>query len=166
MIAPSVLTDFAPLYCDDSGGNVVTQFDKDDVEAAGLVKFEDIDNASHTARVKAQGTDAKGRGGANAAASFRLEPAEYDALVLAATVELDARVGRVVAYLNDHTGHARPTIGLALALAEASNAGDGSSTSPFAFAASGAVRDGLLILEGSGPLPAREIRVSAAIAAR
>ncbi len=40
VIAPSVLTDFAPLYCDASGGNVVTQFDKDDVEAAGLVKFD------------------------------------------------------------------------------------------------------------------------------
>jgi DNA polymerase-3 subunit alpha len=40
VIAPSVLTDFAPLYCDESGGNVVTQFDKDDVEAAGLVKFD------------------------------------------------------------------------------------------------------------------------------
>ncbi|MGH8132304.1 MAG: DNA polymerase III subunit alpha, partial [Steroidobacteraceae bacterium] len=40
VIAPSVLTDFAPLYCDASGGPVVTQFDKDDVEAAGLVKFD------------------------------------------------------------------------------------------------------------------------------
>jgi len=40
VIAPSVLTDFAPLYCDGSGGSVVTQFDKDDVEAAGLVKFD------------------------------------------------------------------------------------------------------------------------------
>jgi DNA polymerase-3 subunit alpha len=40
VIAPSVLTDFAPLYCDESGANVVTQFDKDDVEAAGLVKFD------------------------------------------------------------------------------------------------------------------------------
>jgi DNA polymerase-3 subunit alpha len=40
VIAPSVLTDFAPLYCDASGGNIVTQFDKDDVEAAGLVKFD------------------------------------------------------------------------------------------------------------------------------
>jgi DNA polymerase-3 subunit alpha len=40
VIAPSVLTDFAPLYCDASGGSVVTQFDKDDVEAAGLVKFD------------------------------------------------------------------------------------------------------------------------------
>src|SRR5262249_30273731 len=40
VISPSVLTDFAPLFCDDSGGSVVTQFDKDDVEAAGLVKFD------------------------------------------------------------------------------------------------------------------------------
>jgi DNA polymerase III subunit alpha len=40
VIAPSVLTDFAPLYCDESGASVVTQFDKDDVEAAGLVKFD------------------------------------------------------------------------------------------------------------------------------
>jgi DNA polymerase-3 subunit alpha len=40
VIAPSVLTDFAPLYCDESGASLVTQFDKDDVEAAGLVKFD------------------------------------------------------------------------------------------------------------------------------
>ena len=40
VIAPSVLTDFTPLYCDSSGGGVITQFDKDDVEAAGLVKFD------------------------------------------------------------------------------------------------------------------------------
>ncbi|HTT44249.1 MAG TPA: DNA polymerase III subunit alpha [Steroidobacteraceae bacterium] len=40
VIAPSVLTDFAPLYCDAQGGSIVTQFDKDDVEAAGLVKFD------------------------------------------------------------------------------------------------------------------------------
>jgi DNA polymerase III subunit alpha len=40
VIAPSPLTDFAPLYCDAAGGSLVTQFDKDDVEAAGLVKFD------------------------------------------------------------------------------------------------------------------------------
>jgi DNA polymerase III subunit alpha len=40
VIAPSVLTDFAPLYCDENGASLVTQFDKDDVEAAGLVKFD------------------------------------------------------------------------------------------------------------------------------
>ncbi|MGH8211740.1 MAG: DNA polymerase III subunit alpha, partial [Rhodanobacteraceae bacterium] len=40
VIAPSALTDFAPLYCETGGGGVVTQFDKDDVEAVGLVKFD------------------------------------------------------------------------------------------------------------------------------
>lgn len=40
VIAPSKLTDFAPLYCDDAGGGLVTQFDKSDVEEAGLVKFD------------------------------------------------------------------------------------------------------------------------------
>jgi len=40
VIAPSVLEDFAPLYCEEGGASVVTQFDKDDVEAAGLVKFD------------------------------------------------------------------------------------------------------------------------------
>ena len=40
VIAPSVLTDFTPLYCEPGGSTPVTQFDKDDVEAAGLVKFD------------------------------------------------------------------------------------------------------------------------------
>ena len=40
VIAPTKLTDFAPLYCDETGGSVVTQFDKNDVESAGLVKFD------------------------------------------------------------------------------------------------------------------------------
>ncbi len=40
VIAPSVLTDFAPLYCEPGATSVVTQFDKDDVESAGLVKFD------------------------------------------------------------------------------------------------------------------------------
>ena len=40
VIAPTKLTDFAPLYCDEHGKGVVTQFDKNDVEYAGLVKFD------------------------------------------------------------------------------------------------------------------------------
>ncbi|MGA0807343.1 MAG: DNA polymerase III subunit alpha, partial [Pseudohongiellaceae bacterium] len=40
VIAPTKLTDFTPLYCDESGANLVTQFDKNDVESAGLVKFD------------------------------------------------------------------------------------------------------------------------------
>ncbi|RMN22234.1 DNA polymerase III subunit alpha, partial [Pseudomonas cannabina] len=40
VIAPTKLTDFSPIYCDEAGDGLVTQFDKDDVEAAGLVKFD------------------------------------------------------------------------------------------------------------------------------
>jgi DNA polymerase-3 subunit alpha len=40
VIAPTKITDFSPLYCDDEGGSLVTQFDKGDVEDAGLVKFD------------------------------------------------------------------------------------------------------------------------------
>lgn len=41
---------------------------------AGQVRFESIDAAAHRARVKAQGKDTKGRGGANANVDFHLEP--------------------------------------------------------------------------------------------
>ncbi|WP_432264481.1 DNA polymerase III subunit alpha [Brumicola blandensis] len=40
VISPTTITDFSPLYCDDTGSNPVTQFDKNDVETAGLVKFD------------------------------------------------------------------------------------------------------------------------------
>ncbi|MFZ1292879.1 MAG: DNA polymerase III subunit alpha, partial [Pseudomonadales bacterium] len=40
VIAPGPLTDYAPLYSEAGGGGVVTQFDKDDVEQVGLVKFD------------------------------------------------------------------------------------------------------------------------------
>ncbi|MCF6190387.1 MAG: DNA polymerase III subunit alpha [Cocleimonas sp.] len=40
LISPSTLVDFTPLYCEEGGGSIVSQFDKDDVEAVGLVKFD------------------------------------------------------------------------------------------------------------------------------
>ena len=40
VIAPSKLTDFSPLFCDEEGQGLVTQYDKNDVEDAGLVKFD------------------------------------------------------------------------------------------------------------------------------
>src|SRR6202011_3616620 len=52
---------------------------------AGLVKFDEIDEGNRTARVSAQGTDAKGRGGANAVSVFRLEPAGNGSKVLVHT---------------------------------------------------------------------------------
>jgi uncharacterized protein len=52
---------------------------------AGVVKLEELDSVNYKARVKAQGSDAKGRGAANATASFRLEPAESGSKVLVHT---------------------------------------------------------------------------------
>jgi DNA polymerase-3 subunit alpha len=43
LIAPGKLTDFCPLYnqsASEDGGGVISQYDKDDVEAVGLVKFD------------------------------------------------------------------------------------------------------------------------------
>lgn len=40
VIAPTKLTDFSATMCDEDGTGLVTQFDKDDVESAGLVKFD------------------------------------------------------------------------------------------------------------------------------
>jgi uncharacterized protein len=46
------------------------------------VKFDSIDPTNHTARVKAQGADEKGRGGAQCTVSFRLEPTGEGSKVL------------------------------------------------------------------------------------
>lgn len=51
----------------------------------GTVKFEEIDDANRSARVAAQGNDAKGLGAANAIASFRLERAGGGTKVLVHT---------------------------------------------------------------------------------
>jgi carbon monoxide dehydrogenase subunit G len=48
----------------------------------GRVAFDSVDDVNQTARVKAQGSDAKGRGAANATAMFRIEPAAAGSKVL------------------------------------------------------------------------------------
>ncbi|QIQ41274.1 MAG: DNA polymerase III subunit alpha [Buchnera aphidicola (Aphis urticata)] len=40
VISPTKITDFCPLYCDENGKNRITQFDKDDIEYVGLLKFD------------------------------------------------------------------------------------------------------------------------------
>ena len=52
---------------------------------AGTARFEEIDDAARTARVKANGTDAKGRGGANSTVTFSIEPAGTGSKVLVHT---------------------------------------------------------------------------------
>ena len=88
---------------------------------------------------------------------FDLEPPEYDALLLALSVELEPRFGRLVAYLNDHVGHTRPTVGLAFSLqAEESAVGP---LVPAGIEQRPLFRDGLVELEGEGPLPGRAMRL-------
>ena len=48
LIAPSRLTDFCPLYAQPGSGSAVSQFDKSDVEAIGLVKFDFLGLATLT----------------------------------------------------------------------------------------------------------------------
>jgi uncharacterized protein len=52
---------------------------------AGTVKFDEIDDAAHRAKISAQGSDAKGRGAANATATFHLEQVAGGAKVLVHT---------------------------------------------------------------------------------
>ncbi|NJN46076.1 MAG: DNA polymerase III subunit alpha [Candidatus Competibacteraceae bacterium] len=40
VISPAEITDFSPLYCEQGSTTAVTQYDKDDVELVGLVKFD------------------------------------------------------------------------------------------------------------------------------
>lgn len=40
VISPTKISDFSPVYCDSEGRFPVTQFDKNDIETAGLVKFD------------------------------------------------------------------------------------------------------------------------------
>jgi uncharacterized protein len=49
---------------------------------AGSVKLENIDEGNRSAQVKAQGADDKGRGSANAMATFRIEPSGDGSRVL------------------------------------------------------------------------------------
>jgi DNA polymerase III subunit alpha len=48
LIAPGKLTDFTPLYQQPGSDSAVSQYDKDDVEAAGLVKFDFLGRATLT----------------------------------------------------------------------------------------------------------------------
>ena len=48
LIAPGKLTDFCPLYQQPGSDSAVSQYDKDDVEAAGLVKFDFLGLATLT----------------------------------------------------------------------------------------------------------------------
>ncbi|HZS82582.1 MAG TPA: SRPBCC family protein [Stellaceae bacterium] len=75
---------------------------------AGTAKFEEIDAAGHTAKVRARGNDAKGRGAANALVAFRLEPSPAGSRVVVRTdltlTGAVAQYGRGVGMIRDLAG--------------------------------------------------------------
>lgn len=75
----------------------------------GQARFEAIDEASRAATVRAQGTDTKGRGGANAKVDFSLQPAgEGSEVVIHTDLQLSgsvAQYGRGVGMIQDLASH-------------------------------------------------------------
>jgi hypothetical protein len=70
---------------DTYNGNVSVRLGPVALTFAGQVKFTDVDETGYKARVKAQGKDSKGRGGANANVDFHLEPSPLGTRVLVKT---------------------------------------------------------------------------------
>jgi uncharacterized protein len=122
---------------------------------AGIVKFEEIDDAKHTARVSAQGTDAKGRGGANAASVFRLEPAGAGSKVLVHTnLTLSgsvAQYGRGVGIIQATATQIMNQFAKAL---KEKLAQDGAAPAPAAAASPSAVSASPSIVPPAAPAPA------------
>ncbi len=75
----------------------------------GQAKFEEMDDDAHTARIKAQGTDQRGRGGAQATVGFSMEATEGGARVLIHTdLQLSgavAQYGRGIGMVADLAQH-------------------------------------------------------------
>src|SRR6478735_1878697 len=63
-------------------GNIAVRLGPVALTFAGTIIFEEIDNTGRTARVRAQGSDAKGRGAAQALATFKMEPSATGSKVL------------------------------------------------------------------------------------
>jgi carbon monoxide dehydrogenase subunit G len=63
-------------------GNIAVRLGPVALTFAGTIIFEEIDNIGRTARVRAQGNDAKGRGSAQALATFKMEPSAAGSKVL------------------------------------------------------------------------------------
>jgi MoxR-like ATPase len=130
-------------------------------EGAGLLEelVRDWLAADHAARWPAVPA---GEGGlARLARAFGLDGFEYTAVLLALLVEVDARAGRLIALINDHYAATRPTLGLVAGLA-----GSGLDPALLARQDRPAFRDGLLELEGDGPIVGRAFRLDPDVARR
>lgn len=95
---------------------------------------------------------------------FLLTDLEYDAVLLALAAEVDSRFGRMFAYLNDHIGHTRPTLGLAMGLHQV--ASEIHTFNPPHYLERPFIRDGLVELEGDGPIPGKALKLNGEMAKR
>jgi SpoVK/Ycf46/Vps4 family AAA+-type ATPase len=95
---------------------------------------------------------------------FALTDVEYDAVLLALAAEVDSRFGRMYAYLNDHIGYTRPTLGLAMGLHQV--ASEIHKFNPPHYFERPFIRDGLVELEGDGPVPGKALKLNNEMAKR
>jgi carbon monoxide dehydrogenase subunit G len=72
----------AVVDADTYKGNVAVRLGPVALSLVGQARFEEIDHAQHKARVKAQGSDPKGRGSTDSIIEFRLQPAGSGTRVL------------------------------------------------------------------------------------
>jgi carbon monoxide dehydrogenase subunit G len=120
-------------------GDIAVRLGPVSLTFAGTVTFDELDAVSHTARVRAQGTDAKGRGGAQAAATFRIEQSPSGSVV---KVHTDLSLSGMVASYGRGVGMIQSTAALlmkqfaqALRAQVIERAGAGAAPAPSAAAA-------------------------------
>jgi len=89
-------------------GNVSVRLGPVALTFSGTATFDTIDNTARKARVKAEGRDPKGRGGANAVVDFELEAAENGAAVL---IETDLSLSGSIAQYGRGVGMIRSLAG-------------------------------------------------------
>ena len=82
-------------------GKVAVRLGPVALSLAGQAKFEQIDASNHYARVKAHGTDPKGRGSADSIIEFRLEPAGAGTRVL---IHSDVKLSGAIAQYGRGSG--------------------------------------------------------------
>jgi carbon monoxide dehydrogenase subunit G len=90
------------------GGKISVRLGPVSLAFAGRVQIDSMDEVNHSARVKAQGNDAKGRGAANATATFRIEPAGTGSKVL---IHTDLMLSGAVAQYGRGVGMIQATAG-------------------------------------------------------
>ena len=90
-------------------GNVTVRLGPVTLTFDGTARFDEMDSEAYQARVSAQGTDGKGRGGATADMTFRLEPTEQGTKVVIDTdLNLSgsvAQYGRGAGMINELANH-------------------------------------------------------------